>query len=456
MRDEIKRDGNKTRSSKIVMNSDGFATIAGHALVVINERDGGKTLQQTVVPGEKFRRPLLARGTLLPYQVVLDDRLRHDFACRLPHIDGVHQFTLNFELRYRVLRESPHLVVMRLDADPLGSIEDEIKRIVGGPLPALDWERIATRPNLSSYAVDTASVDDSGELVVNIERIRIYARGFGIDVRNLAVGRHLDEGDLDAVRRQITHDKDRERDRDLLRDRLEKMAAEKQEEIAKHRNAADLAVVKDKIDIAKEAELADHAVQRFESQKREEAAKLAVAQELDTTRALNNAQVNRAKILEEYTAGIRDAVRGIASSTKSIPDIGVQLRQVKDIAAIAQDMGLNRDTGTGVGLPAGTAGLLGDGNAPTWTAFQGPARNIEDTLARACQIAAVLPASEPQQRRFLATILRLLAARMVEAGDAEIEKHRLELVEIHRAYAQDMREDHSSFVGELARVRRPH
>jgi hypothetical protein len=412
------RTTNKTLNRGLVTPTQGFATIAYHALVVINERDGGRTVQQTLDPDkpDKFRRPLLLRGTLVSYHVALDERLRHTFGWKVSHGDGVHSFSVQFDLSYRVLRDSPHLLVLRLEDDPLGSIEDEIKRILSAPLRALDWSVIQDHANVTPFTVPAKSIDDGGDLVVNMERIRIYGRSFGIDVRQIGVTRYLETVDVEVRRSEL--------------------------------------------EIAKKAKLRDHTIQGIYDQQREDEARLVVEHKLATSAALHNARTNSAKIIEEYAAGTRDAIRGITSSAKSISEIASQLRQVKDVAEIAQRMVPGFADGSEGGvkwvplLPSDkTSPMLGSGAPPT--AFEGPARNVEDVMARAYEVAAALPVNEAEQRQFLAAVLRLQAARMVEADGGELEKHRSELQELHRVHAQDMREEHSRFVAELVRVRPP-
>lgn len=398
---------NKTLENRIVSSSQGFATMPGHALVVLNERDGGRTLQQTLMPGEKFRKPLLLRGTLLPYHVALDDRRSHTFGCRLLHVDGVHAFSLQFELRYCVLRDSPHLVVEHLDADPLGKIEEEIKRVLSPPVRRLGWAAIRAQPDVTAVAVESSGVDDSGELVVNMDRIKIYARSFGIDVRQVAVSRHLEEADLKVVRSEIEH--------------------------------------------ADEVQLRTIRVQSIYDQQREGEAEIIVEQNLKTTRAVQSAGANQAVNLERYTAGLGVAMETIGRDARSISEIRNQLGQMRGLADMLPGSVNGHNGGAALPQPANGRALLGSG--ARGTAFDGPTRNIGDVLSRACEVAAGLQAPEAEQRRFLATVLRLQAAHMVEASD-EIEQRRAELQDLHRAHAQDMQDDHSDFIVALVRPRR--
>jgi hypothetical protein len=443
-------DENKTLTKKIVAASPGFGTIAGHALVVVIERDGGRTHYQTVTPEQKFQRPWMSRGTLLPYQVTLDQQLRHKFFSVLSHSDSIHTFTVTFELSYRVLRDSLHVVVTRLDKDPLGSVEEEIKRVLSAPLRALPWPVIHDHEDLKGFAVDATGVDDSGEVIVNRERLRIYGRSFGIDIRDVSVARTLHEPDLETWRREQKLAKERQ-DRD---ERIWRLRDETREEKVKYALGTELAITQSELDLAKDAKLTEHAIKRAYDQKPLEEAKLAIERELETTRALNNAHINWAQTVEQYAAGARQAVRDIASSTKTIPEFGNQIRQISDITAFAPTLLTGRTAAgdTGPPFPPGNgAALLEEGSR--WTAFQGPARNIEDVLARACEVAAALPAPEPEQRRCLATVLRLQAARMMEDA-AEVERLCRELHDIHLAHAQDMEDKHSHFLADLARDRR--
>ena len=480
---------NKTLDSRLVASSPGFAADAHHALVVIHERDGGRALHQVVHPGEKFRRPLLVRGTLLPYQVALDDRRRHDFGCRVLHVDGVRTFTLHIELRYRVLPDGAHLPVMRLDADPLGAVEGEIKLIVAAQVRGLAWAVIEQQANLTAFAVDARSVDDNGELHANLERIRSFARGFGIDVRQVAVGRHLDEGDLDNVRRAIELTKDVQ----VRDDRIRRMRDERREHEARHEVDAELAVARSEIDLVKEERLRTHAIQRVRDEQREAEARYAVAAELalvrdevdfarqsklrahtlqriqddqreaearlvaehqlETRRAKESAIANAAKILEGYTAGTREAVLRITGDARSIPEIERQLLDAQRLVGVAQAIVSGADD-VGGGASFGHGHVTRQlGAASGATAFHGPARNLEDVLTRACEVAAALRTTEREQRQFLAAVLRLQAARLVEAEASEVESHRAEVDRISRVHAQDLPEDHLQFLATLVNAR---
>lgn len=410
--DRTIRATNRTLEQRIVASSPGFAPLSGHMLVVVDEKEGGKTLHQAVSPNEKFRRPLLGRGTLHPYQVTLDERLRHRFSHKVAHTDGGHTLTLHFELSYRVLRDSPHLVVMRLDEDPLGSVEKEIMRVLPGPIRLLPWAEIETQPDMTAVATESSSIDDDGEQIANLERVRIHARNFGIDVRTVQVTRELDEADRKSITGKIALDR-------TVIDR-------------------------------------DYKIKAMHDETREEEARISIKYQLETRTNVESARAGTAKILVDYATGTGESVRAITGSAKSMAEIAGQLRQAGEIRELAQNMlpdvnGGSRDRSAAPSSSNGQHLLV----AGPRTSFDGPARKIEDVLVRACEVASALRVKDREQRRFLATVLRLQAERIDEAEDGEIKKLCAELEDLHRPHAQDMREDHASFIAELLRGRRP-
>lgn len=398
---------NKTLNSGIILPAQSHGHIPHHALVVLRERDGGRTLLQTVMPGKKFRKPWYVGGTLAFYHVSLDARLRHEFGYRLLHSDDVHAFTLRFQLSYRVLHEHVDLPVTHLGADPLNKIEEEITRVLTGSIRMLDWSVIEDNTDLTALAVDALSMDDNGDLVANLEQIRIHARYFGFDVRRIAITRHLDEADLELVRRRIE--------------------AEKQ------------------------AQLRTLTIRSIFDQQREEEAKLTVQHEHARHDALYGAQTNVIKVLGAATAGSAVASGAIAEGATSFPQIGTHLQQLGQIAETAQRVmpivhGREYASDSAMSAPPRGSLML---PAATSSPLETPGRNAEAVLQRAYEVAAALPVPEPEQRQFLAAILRLQAARMAVAGDDEIEKCRTELQELHRAHALDMHEDHTKFIADL-------
>src|SRR5262245_38252563 len=138
---------NQTLSNGVVIPAEALATIPGHALVIVDQRGGGAKHLQTALPGEKLNLPLIGRKHLLGHHVRLDDRLRHSFVIRQVHEDGLHGFSLEVTLYFRVLKDDKQLIALRIDDDPLRRIEEEGKLILPAPVRAMSWEALRDTPN---------------------------------------------------------------------------------------------------------------------------------------------------------------------------------------------------------------------------------------------------------------------------------------------------------------------
>lgn len=407
---------NKTRDRGLVKPSEGFATLAGHVLVIVNEADGGRQLRQLVLPGGKAKGLFFSRGGLAAYQVTLDEHLRTRFVTKQLHSDAIHAYSLEFSLSFRVLPEQPELIVLRFDDDPLLRVEDEVKRVLCPQVGALPWSLVEGENDLTRHVIGERSVDDSSELVQNAERLRAFARTWGIDLRRVEVARHLDEDDL-----QLAREREAAKRESLLRTtKIEKLYDQSREEVAKYEVECSIG-----------------------------AKRLEVERELGLKKAQYDAQVDLAKLPAAWARGTEEAIHDISRKPGSFYEINLQLQQAMQLADSVVPLGAS------YARSERGAAELGPGvsNTPRLTAASPSPRaardSVRSTLEYACDVAAALPCDEKEQQRFLGAMLRVLASVLAESSDVEEAKQRL--TELHGRYAQDMAEPHSQFVQSLGR-----
>jgi hypothetical protein len=394
---------NKTLEQRVVRPAEGFATLAGHALVIANEAGGGRKHVQTFMPGEKVKLPWL-RSELSGYHVALDEYLRSAFGSAHLHRDGVHSFTLAFELEYRVLSAQPWLIALRSAEDPLAKLEQEVKRVLGTQLSALPWKVLESRSDWGHELMRLQSLADNGEMVLNSERLRAYASEWGIELRQVSVARHLSEEDVEVGKKSASL----ERKRELVG-----------------------------------LEIADRKLQG-----ELESTEIDIKSDLDVKRAQAETRVATASLPKQYIDGTKLALLEVSSKASSFHEIhrGFQhALQIADSVARA-GAGYGRGETANFELGAGSIGStlqLGPGGLPAASA------GLTATLQSACEVAAGLVCPEGDRKRFLGAMLRVVAGTLDGADD--VDETRRRLTELHALYAQDMSDDHSSFVQHLRR-----
>jgi hypothetical protein len=393
---------NKTLEERIVRPAEGFATLAGHALVIANEAGGGRKHVQTFMPGEKVKLPW-RRSELSGYHVTMNEYLRSKFGSAHLHRDEVHSFTLAFELEFRVLATQPWIIALRSPDDPLAKVEQEIKRVLGTQLSALEWKALESRSDWGHELMRLQSLADNGEMVLNSERLRAFASEWGIELRQVSVVRHLSDEDLEIRQKGVTIERD------------EHLAALKIKEI----------------DI--ESMVKSHEIKS--------------RGDLDVLTTQQETRVATASLPKQYIDGTKAALLEVSSKASSFHEIqrGFQhALQIADSVAIAS-AGYARGQTASFELGAGSTSALqlGPGGNPTAGA------GLTATLQSACEVAAGLICPEGDRKRFLGAMLRVVAGTLDGADD--IDDTRRRLTELHALYAQDMPDDHSSFVQHLGR-----
>jgi hypothetical protein len=397
---------NKTIQTRVVTAASSFTTIADHALVIVNEAKGGRVHQQTVMPGEKPKISIFGRDSLVGYHVTLDERLRHEFGSQHLHFGGVHTFSLRFFFSFRVARDNLQAIVLRLPQDPVALIEEEAKRVLAGPVVRLPWDFIDQNDDMTQVATEARSLDDSGEYVINGERLRAYAHALGIEIRLVQVVRHLDDRDREVARAEEEH----------------KRASGKRSTAVS--------------EILDEARIGE--------------AKIVAKSRIDQAAAHAEMQAHLTGVVNDALGGMRVATKGITESARSFADIQTQLVQARGVVETARGFGPALTAANGEARPLSSTEsellLIGAGDAAEPGAGS---RNFGAIFARASEVCAALPCKQESDRdRFLAAILKLLAARLEARADEEARaaKH---LADLHVRYAQDMQEAHNRFVSAL-------
>ncbi len=205
---------NLTVTEGLAKSTDTLQPSSEHALVVLEQSDNGQGACKTVLPGQTYERPwsLFSRRTVTGYLVNLDDQLRYRFSVKRLHQGlGGRGITLDIELRYRVHPTKAHLLVDRLDNDPLGQVVSEAKRVLSEPITRLSWEVIEASSDVTAHAIRAEGEDDDGSVLPAEERLKRYASKRGLEVRGVTVLRHLDESETAVDRERVELDRERKR-----------------------------------------------------------------------------------------------------------------------------------------------------------------------------------------------------------------------------------------------------
>lgn len=211
-----------TTEKKLVKPALDANPIPDHDLVVFR-RVGGGGLRFHSLLGPNDRLSLVDKlslgASVAVYAVTRDQNLRHEMSVAgLKSADHVGPFTLALTLALRI--EDPQVVVQKLESDPLGRLEREVREVLGRVASRMDWSEVqAPACDFEDQLLSSTVMDESGQRVASLAFLRGFAAELGLELKSVQVSRQLPAEVGEAARVRW-----REQERRIIDEEMQKSA----------------------------------------------------------------------------------------------------------------------------------------------------------------------------------------------------------------------------------------
>lgn len=184
---------NLTQEQNLVRYVPGVDSVPDHYLVVYKQIGAAREFRGCLLPGEKLKRNLFeSPESFVAYAVPRDEHLRFRFSRAHDTHDQVHSFTLYFTVEYRVA--NPVLLLEKLHSDPIRRLEQEIDTVLAQAKKSVDWATIEREDiDLENVLFFRTAL---GDTISNLEKLRRFALGQGLELDRIAVSRRLADADV--------------------------------------------------------------------------------------------------------------------------------------------------------------------------------------------------------------------------------------------------------------------
>lgn len=213
---------NMTTEHKLVKPALDANPVPDHDLVVFR-RVGGGGLRFHSVLGPDDRLSLinkLSLGTnVTAYAVARDQNLRHKMSIAgLKSADHVGPFTLELTLALRIT--DPQTLVEKLESDPLGRLEREVREVLGRVASRMDWAEVQSPAcDFEDQILSSSVLDESARRVASLAFLQGFAAELGIELKGVQVSRQLPAEVGEAARVRW-----REQERRIIDEEIQKSA----------------------------------------------------------------------------------------------------------------------------------------------------------------------------------------------------------------------------------------
>lgn len=185
---------NLTLEQKLVKPALDANPVLDYDLVVFRKVGGGGLRFHSLLgPGDKLSLldKLSLGSSLMAYAVTRDQNLRHKMTVpQLKSADHVGPFTLNLTLTLRI--DNPQLVVAKLESDPLGRLEREIREVLGRIASRMNWSEVqASASDFEDQLLSSVVMDESGQRVPSLAFLQRFAAELGFELKGIQVFRQL-------------------------------------------------------------------------------------------------------------------------------------------------------------------------------------------------------------------------------------------------------------------------
>lgn len=213
---------NLTTDQKLVKPALDANPVPGHNLVVFRRVGGGGLRFHSLLgPDDKLGLvdKVLLGSSVTAYAVTRDQNLRHKMAVpSLKSADHVGPFTLDFALAFRVT--DPQILVEKLESDPLGRLEREVREVLGRVASRMHWSEVqAPASDFEDQLLSSTVMDESGRRVPSLAFLQRFAAELGLELKGIQVSRQLPSSVGEAARVLL-----REREQRIIDEELQKTA----------------------------------------------------------------------------------------------------------------------------------------------------------------------------------------------------------------------------------------
>ena len=185
---------NLTTDQRLVKPALDANPVPDHDLVVFRRVGGGGLRFQSLLgPADKlgFVDKVLLGSSVTVYAVTRDQNLRHKMSVAgLKSADHVGPFTLDLTLALRIT--DPQTLVEKLESDPLGRLEREVREVLGRVASRMDWSEVqAPACDFEDQLLSSTVMDEAGRRVASLAFLQGFAAELGLELKGIQVSRQL-------------------------------------------------------------------------------------------------------------------------------------------------------------------------------------------------------------------------------------------------------------------------
>ena len=195
--------------------------VPDHDLVVFRRVGGGFRFHSLLRPGDKLGPidKVLLGSNVTVYAATRDQNLRHKLAISgLKSADHVGPFSLDLVLALRIT--DPRTLVEKLESDPLGRLEREVREVLGRVASRMQWSEVQSQAcDFEDQLLSTTVMDESGRRVPSLAFLKGFAVKLGFELKGIQVSRQL-PAELGEAARVLL----REREQRIINEERQKTA----------------------------------------------------------------------------------------------------------------------------------------------------------------------------------------------------------------------------------------
>lgn len=225
---------NLTLDQRLVKPALDANPVPDHDLVVFRKVGGGGLRFHSLLgPHDKLRLvdKVLLGANVTVYAVTRDQNLRHKMAVpALKSADHVGPFTLNLTLALRIT--DPRILVEKLESDPLGRLEKEVREVLGRVASRMEWSDVqAPACDFEDHLLSTTVMNETGKRVPSLAFLQGFSLELGLELKGIQVFRQLPAEVGEAARVLMRELEQRKIDEELQKSALqsEQLKAQREE-----------------------------------------------------------------------------------------------------------------------------------------------------------------------------------------------------------------------------------
>lgn len=213
---------NLTMEKKLVKPALDANSVPDHDLVIFRRVGGGGLRFHSILgPGDKLSLvdKLSLGASVAVYAVTRDQNLRHEMSVAgLKSADHVGPFTMDLTLSLR--STNPQVLVEKLESDPLGRLEREVREVLGRVASRMDWSEVqAPACDFEDQLLSSTVLGEAGRRVPSLAFLQGFAAELGLDLKGIQVSRQLPAEVGEATRVRW-----REQERRIIDEEMQKSA----------------------------------------------------------------------------------------------------------------------------------------------------------------------------------------------------------------------------------------